>query len=1218
MQRGFKLAILLTSIVTMLGLLPGCGDTVEDVNRVQPYYVTKSALEGEWHFRQTVVDRPPEFAYLFTGIEGALEKIRWEIRESQLFAYRVHPAVPGLEDDATLAGAEYKGSPVAVYSITSHFDIVRDFNRSTGEQSNLVYEDASLRPWNEREYMRVDWSTNLIDGPAQLGLGLAAWPGTSVINYEEIDDNPYDPDRFRLEDDFIFITSNYITTDGGMSCILTYGQGTAGGWDNCGPVEVKIRSSFARIDQSVAEQFEAVEYFDREVMKSDAGEPLRYTTVSVGPDRDTMVDVACTDEVLALLHPEVTLRDCKELSWGHFNRFGYFRSERKGYDRRVGGGHDSTREYYANYHQMWKRTKDADCNRIPYAQREVRPIIYYINANFPEDLKSVAVKVSHDWNKAFTAAATSATGRTAEQIAEQLRADHDGTGTFLAGDDLGAGAIFQIRENNCSVPGVEAYLARNPAMVTVSFEATRGKPLLPGNLKRVCSALRYFSEKQDVEEFEWQQMGDLRYSFLWWINEDQPNGPLGYGPSSTDVESGQIISGTAHIYGGALDGYARGAADVVRALNGDLELADIIDGHSYMQWIERGTSVADNPAEPNPEMQQEISRRIGSHMPGKERFMNPDGSMDKAAMLRHMRMRLKDPHPSDPVYSAVNAPVNHKESVIEALRDDPAKRNLLVAPEMLQLLGPLYNWAPGDDVPGEMLDMAFDMSINPDALRKREEARFKHFSEHNVYLGEFLDDSIVGLALELKGLAPEEVYKRLRAEIFEAVSLHEIGHTVGLRHNFKASTDALNYQDEFWQIREQYPEEEWNNARLPEYRYASIMDYGARFNSDLKGLGRYDVAAIKYLYGGRAEVFDEAVAVPGRLDLELEFSDYTKIPDMLGGDTSNLTKRSDADVRALIEAKREGVFENAARLVENRERPAADYWIDRTVPYAYCTDSYNGDLKCRTWDSGANETEAVQSAIQRYWNYYLFNSYRRGREAGSFINSYFGRQNRVLDYLLYPWQYYYFYDAYPVDLRDDLLKASMMGLNFVTQVIGTPEPGNCRFTDGLYLPASVFRRDYQQQCDSVNIGIGAGRDQYLKYNDNHVYDIDYIGSYYDKMNIMVALAFNSTRFFKVTDSSDSRAFSVGYYRVFKEELLKLSRDLMLGTMMNWTTIDGQPEFIQDSVYGPLVVDGDLQPQLLVDPARFTTNDRATAANAPQVFTSIPFNPRLAHSSTGPS
>ena len=56
-----------------------------------------------------------------------------------------------------------------------------------------------------------------------------------------------------------------------------------------------------------------------------------------------------------------------------------------------------------------------------------------------------------------------------------------------------------------------------------------------------------------------------------------------------------------------------------------------------------------------------------------------------------------------------------------------------------------------------------------------------------------------------------------------------------------------------------------------------------------------------------------------------------------------------------------------------------------------------------------------------------------------------------------------------------------------------------------------------------------------------------------------------TRFFRVTDS-DRRAFSINYYRVFHEEMLKLFRDLMI-RHVNWTFIDGQPEFLDNSALG---------------------------------------------------
>ena len=171
----------------------------------------------------------------------------------------------------------------------------------------------------------------------------------------------------------------------------------------------------------------------------------------------------------------------------------------------------------------------------------------------------------------------------------------------------------------------------------------------------------------------------------------------------------------------------------------------------------------------------------------------------------------------------------------------------------------------------------------------------------------------------------DEVYQTLREAIFRGVMLHEIGHTIGLRHNFQGSFDALNYHDEFWAILERGGEpDELNRQRLPEHRYASIMDYGARFNSDTKGLGKYDAAAIKYVYGQHIEAFDDAVNVPGRLDLELEFQDYSKIPEMLGGDSGNLTARVDRPVSDLRAAKQAGVLQNADLVLQNRDQSPAN------------------------------------------------------------------------------------------------------------------------------------------------------------------------------------------------------------------------------------------------------------------------------------------------------
>src|SRR5699024_7276290 len=59
-------------------------------------------------------------------------------------------------------GQDYRGQVIAAYRITSHFDIQRQYDPATGEQTNVIVENASDRPWQQRKYMRVDWSQNLV------------------------------------------------------------------------------------------------------------------------------------------------------------------------------------------------------------------------------------------------------------------------------------------------------------------------------------------------------------------------------------------------------------------------------------------------------------------------------------------------------------------------------------------------------------------------------------------------------------------------------------------------------------------------------------------------------------------------------------------------------------------------------------------------------------------------------------------------------------------------------------------------------------------------------------------------------------------------------------------------------------------------------------------------------------------------------------------------
>src|SRR4051812_48776932 len=157
----------------------GCAAEQAPVNRVGVNVVEKSVFTGSWYMSRTVVDVDYEAAGLgtFPGDAASdaattftsMPRVRWVIEERTLYAYRDYSIVAGGDGESKSANgkkadAKDFGQPVAAYRIEKHFDVKRDYNPSTGEERNVIVENDQDRPWQKREFMRVDWSKNLLPG----------------------------------------------------------------------------------------------------------------------------------------------------------------------------------------------------------------------------------------------------------------------------------------------------------------------------------------------------------------------------------------------------------------------------------------------------------------------------------------------------------------------------------------------------------------------------------------------------------------------------------------------------------------------------------------------------------------------------------------------------------------------------------------------------------------------------------------------------------------------------------------------------------------------------------------------------------------------------------------------------------------------------------------------------------------------------------------------
>ena len=175
---------------------------------------------------------------------------------------------------------------------------------------------------------------------------------------------------------------------------------------------------------------------------------------------------------------------------------------------------------------------------IPYRTREVRQVAYHLSTGFPEELLPDARHLIGQWNGAF------------------------------------AQTVASLRENECLAQGWDDAMCaaerdRDPDVVILCQN-----PVVETD-HSACG-----------EPGTSAQIGDLRQSLLAWVPEPHVSSPLGYGPSSADSETGELIMGNAFVYGAPVETLTAFARDIVALLNGDINDRNIRDAEVVRDWVE--------------------------------------------------------------------------------------------------------------------------------------------------------------------------------------------------------------------------------------------------------------------------------------------------------------------------------------------------------------------------------------------------------------------------------------------------------------------------------------------------------------------------------------------------------------------------------------------------------------------------------------------------------
>ncbi len=185
-------------------------------------------------------------------------------------------------------------------------------------------------------------------------------------------------------------------------------------------------------------------------------------------------------------------------------------------------------------------------------------------------------------------------------------------------------------------------------------------------------------------------------------------------------------------------------------------------------------------------------------------------------------------------------------------------------------------------------------------------------------LAKLVDDYQLKYWIQLTDKERKRAMDVLLPYYYLPVLTHEIGHNLGLRHNFQSSEDKDN-----WYTKEEL-QYDFGFSPGTEFKHSSVMDYGHRTHNELHLMGKYDVAAFKFAYAEKVESVDGS---------EISLYDFV-----------------------------------------------ADHSSYFPKPYGYCSDEMvSPNPNCNRHDEGTNMVEIMQHKIRQIEEVYERANYRLNR-----------------------------------------------------------------------------------------------------------------------------------------------------------------------------------------------------------------------------------------------